>query len=154
MATWIAHTTSMQLFWKVLLLLALKKKQSHNKYMPTYKRLETWAIKKLAIRFQVWFPMCSHYVPQWVLMRFPTCSQCVPQDVLRSTSLFIPYALANVVLLSPVYLCQRGGTTLYFKVEPFTLESLHSFISFWLMGQLNWDRCKIKMKIELQSQLI
>jgi hypothetical protein len=40
---------------------------------------------------------------------------------------FIPYALANVVLFSPIYVGQRGRT-LYFKVKPAILGSVHSFI--------------------------
>jgi len=55
-----------------------------------------------------WFPMCS-----------PTCS---PQHLT-----FLPYALANIVLLSPIYLSQREGT-LYFQIEPSILWRLHSFI--------------------------
>ncbi len=55
-----------------------------------------------------WFPMCSHYVPFNFLMgfhqvlnmflKFPTCSPTCPPQHLT----FIPYVLANVVLLSPI----------------------------------------------------
>ncbi len=40
---------------------------------------------------------------------------------------FIPYALANAVLLSPIYLGQTEET-LCMKIEPSLWESLHSFI--------------------------
>ncbi len=45
---------------------------------------------------------------------------------------FIPYALENGVLLSPIYLGQRGGTV-QFKIEPSVLGSLHcfSFLEWW-----------------------
>jgi hypothetical protein len=52
--------------------------------------------------------MCSHYVPFNFLMgfhqvlnmflKFPTCSPTCPPQHLT----FIPYVLANVVLLSPI----------------------------------------------------
>jgi hypothetical protein len=35
--------------------------------------------------------------------------------------------LANVVLFSPIYVGQRGRT-LYFKIEPAILGSVHSFV--------------------------
>jgi hypothetical protein len=72
---------------------------------------------------------CSQCVPtlfplssQWVPIRFPTCflsSHGVHQCVPNNTSL-IPYGLANVVF--------QMGVTLYFKIEPSIMESLHSFI--------------------------
>ncbi len=53
------------------------------------------------VRFSICTPSS-----QWVFVQFSICSpssQCVPQQhVLHSTSTFTPYALANVVLLSPI----------------------------------------------------
>ncbi len=69
---------------------------------------------------------------------FPA-SQCVhtmfPNFVMFSPTsspyhlTFIPYAFGKGFLLSVIYMGQRGGT-IYFKIEPFVLESLHSFIFF------------------------
>jgi hypothetical protein len=55
-----------------------------------------------------------------------------------------PYALANVVLLSPIWVGQRGGTQ-YFKIveEPSILGA--SIVSFFcVMGQSNWFIVKKK----------
>ncbi len=46
-------------------------------------------------------PICSLQVPNGFLSGSPS-SQCVPEHFLHSTALFIAYALANVVLLSPI----------------------------------------------------
>jgi hypothetical protein len=52
--------------------------------------------------------------------------------------------LANVVILSHVYYVGQSKGTLYLKVEPSSLVSLHKFqILFWVMGQLN---CLIEKK--------
>ncbi len=62
------------------------------------------------------FPLCSFQVPNG----FPICfSTCSPQH-LTST----PCALTKVVLLSPVWVSQRGGT-LYFKIKPSIVGTLH-----------------------------
>jgi len=56
-----------------------------------------------------------------------SCSQSVPNDVPQVFNIFhrlfpiafyfVSYALANVVLLSPTYMGQRGGI-LHFKIKP------------------------------------
>jgi len=74
-----------------------------------------------------WFPMCSHYVPfnfsmgfHQVLNMFLKFSICSPTCPPRHLS-FIPYALANVVLLSPILCGPKGrnsilqNTTFYFR---------------------------------------
>jgi hypothetical protein len=102
-----------------------------------------------------WFPMCSHYCP----FKFPMGSQYAPQlsnvfPNMFSIALvtFIPYALANGVLLSPIYMGQKGGT-LYFKIEPSILGNLHNFFFSLVMVQSNWLIAKRK-KIELKRHLI
>ncbi len=57
---------------------------------------------------------------------------------------FIPYALENGTLLSPIQVGQRGGTT-YFKIEPSVLGSLHSFI-FLSNGPIKLASHKNKIK--------
>ncbi len=66
----------------------------------------------------------------------PTCS---PQQLT-----FILQALPNVVLLSLIQVGQRRGT-LYFKIEPSILGSLHSFI-FLCDGPIKLAHCKKKKK--------
>ncbi len=77
-----------------------------------------------------WFPMCSHYVPFTFSMRFhqvlnmflkfPTFSPTCPPQHLT----FIPYALANVVLLSPILRGPKGrnsilqNRSIYFRESP------------------------------------
>ncbi len=87
------------------------------------------------------FPICSHHVPfefplvsHHVLNMFPRCS---PYHLT-----FIPYALANVVLLSPIQLGQRGGT-------PYTSKYKLLFwgvfiVSFFFLsdGPIKLARCK------------
>ncbi len=66
-----------------------------------------------------WFPVCYHYVP----FKFPMGSQRVPQHVLHSTSL-LSHMLCQILSVG------QRGVTLYFKIKPSILGSLHSFI-FW-----------------------
>jgi hypothetical protein len=63
---------------------------------------------------------------------------------------FIPYGLANVVVLSPIWLVQRGS--LNFKIKPFALGSVQSslFLSHWPI-KLALSK---KKKIELGRHLI
>jgi hypothetical protein len=58
---------------------------------------------------------------------------------------FIPYALANVVLLSPVYEGRRGGT-LYFILQnrAFYSGECPQFHFFGVMGQSSWLVAKEK----------
>jgi hypothetical protein len=49
-----------------------------------------------------------------------------------------------VVLLSPIWVGQRGGTQ-YFKIEPSILGSLHSFI-FLCDGPIKLVHCEKKKK--------
>ncbi len=72
--------------------------------------------------FLPWFPMCSHYVPFkfamgfcQVLNMFPKFSMCSPTCSPQHGT-FIPYALANVVVLSPIQVGQREGTP-HFTIE-------------------------------------
>ncbi len=83
------------------------------------------------------FALCSLEVPNMFpnfAMFSPTCS---PYHLT-----FIPYALENGVLLSPIYVGRRGGTT-YFKMEPSVLGSLHSFI-FLSNGSIKLACCQKK----------
>ncbi len=97
--------------------------------------------------------MCSHYV----LFKFSMGSQYVPQvpnvfsNMFSIAPTFIGYALANVVILSLIYVSHRGGT-LHFKIEPCILGSLHSFI-FLSDRPIRLAHCK-KEKIELGRHLI
>jgi len=77
-----------------------------------------------------WFPMCSHYVPFTfsmgfhqvlnMFLKFPTCSPTYPPWYLT----FLPYALANVVHLSPTLGGPKGrnsilqNRTFYFRESP------------------------------------
>ncbi len=70
------------------------------------------------------FPLGSHQVP----IRFPLgspSSQCVPQHVLHNTSLLCHMLWQMLSSFSPVQVGQRGGT-LYFKIEPSSLGTVHS----------------------------
>jgi hypothetical protein len=78
------------------------------------------------------FPICSHYVP----FKFPMgTSQYVPQvpdvffNMFSIAPHFYPICFGNVVLLSSVYLGQRGGT-LYFAIE--TSDLVAFVVSFSL----------------------
>jgi hypothetical protein len=67
---------------------------------------------------------------------------------------FIPYALANVVLLSPIYMGRRGGTQYYILPNrAFYYGEYPQFHFFRVMGQSNWLVAKDK-KIELRRHLI
>jgi hypothetical protein len=101
-----------------------------------------------------WFQMCSHYVA----FKFPMGSHQVPNvfpNMFCISCHFDPIWFrrsAYVVLISPIQVGQREGT-LYFKIEPSTLCSLHSFIFFWVIGQSNWLVAK-KKKLNLRGHLI
>jgi hypothetical protein len=67
--------------------------------------------------------------------KFPFCSPACSLEHLT----FIPYALANVVLLG-----QRGGT-IYFKIESSIWGSTHKLI-FLSDGPIKLAQCKKKQK--------
>jgi hypothetical protein len=83
------------------------------------------------------FALCSFQVPNG----FPIFSPTFSPYLLT----FIPYALENGVLLSPIYVGQRGGTV-QFKIELSVLGSLHCFFFFGVMGQSNWRVAEKKEK--------
>ncbi len=56
--------------------------------------------------------------------RVPKFLRCSPKSS-QQHLIFIPYAFANIVPLSPIQVGQKGGT-LYFKIEPYILGTLHS----------------------------
>jgi hypothetical protein len=85
------------------------------------------------------FPMCLHYVP----LKFPTCSpisHCFPQHVLHTTSLLshMPWKMVSSFHL---YRWVEGEGTIYFKIEPSVLGSLHSFI-FLSNGSIKLACCQ------------
>jgi hypothetical protein len=84
------------------------------------------------------FALCSLQVPNGFPIFSPTFSSYL--------FTFIPYALENGVLLSPIQVGQRGGIV-QFKIEPSFGESL-SFLFFGVMGQSNWHVAKKKEKVK------
>ncbi len=87
--------------------------------------------------FPIKFSMGSHQVPN-MFSKLPICSPtCCPQHLA-----FIPYALANVVLLSPIQVGQRVGI-LYFKIEPSILGNPHGFM-FFSDGPIKLAHCNKK----------
>ncbi len=73
----------------------------------------------------------------------------VPQRVLNTTSLFIPDALANAVLLSVICMDNQRGRNSILQNRTFYLGSLHGFIFFWSDGPIKLAHCKQTKKIEL-----
>ncbi len=73
----------------------------------------------------------------------------VPQRVLNTTSLFIPDALANAVLLSVICMDNQRGRNSILQNRTFYLGSLHGFIFFGVMGQSNWLIVNKQKKLNL-----
>jgi len=91
------------------------------------------------------FTLCSFQVPNG----FPIFSLTFSPYLLT----FFPYALENGVLLSPIYVGQRGGNV-QFKIEPSVLGSLHCFFYLeWLANEIGTSP-KITKTKELGRHLI
>jgi hypothetical protein len=89
------------------------------------------------------FALCSFQVPNG----FPIFSLTFSPYLFT----FIPYALENGVLLSPIYVGQRGGTV---QNRAFCFGEYPLFILFGVMGQSNWHVAKITKTKELGRHLI
>ncbi len=74
----------------------------------------------------IMFPSSSQWVPIRFSIRSPS-SQCVPQHVLHSTSL-ISHMLWQISSSFHLYTWAKKGKCLFFKIEPSSLGSLHSFM--------------------------
>ncbi len=91
----------------------------HALKVPCFFSFQVWQGRRGGGREVFPFLLSSQCVPtmfllssQWVAISFPICSPtCSPWHLT-----FIPYAKANVVLLSPIKVGQRGGT-LHFKIN-------------------------------------
>ncbi len=99
--------------------------------------------------FFSWLPNLFTVCSQWVPMILPWCSpilQCFSQHVFHSISLLSQYALEKWCPPFTYIVGQRGGT-IYLKMEPFVLGSLHCFSFFEWWANQNWLIAK-KIKIE------
>ncbi len=97
--------------------------------------------------FFPWFPMCSHYVP----LKFPSGCQYVPQvpNVFPNMFSIAPHLYPHMLwqMLSSFHLQvgEKGGGTLYFKIEAFILGCI---------GLLQKGEKKKKMKTWKAPHLI
>jgi hypothetical protein len=139
----------MQLFWKVLLNCIKKYHPTKYTTKATYKKTANLSKKKACNQVS---GLVSNVVPTNVPYKFPNGfslgSHYVPNvfpNMLSIASHFYPICFGKCCPPFTSIDRPKERNSIDFKLKPFPLESLLSFISFWVMGQLT---CKCNSSLQ------